>query len=187
LTMLRKPSSILAFGTLLHDVGKPRTHSEDPAGSFEGHAPLGGEISRKVCRRLRMSNDEVDQIVDLVSTHMDLPRINQMRESDVKRLLSRPNIADHLELFRVNCLSSHKKLDVYLSCAQKVKESSRTPAAAPLINGDDLIKLGYAPGPVFNKILQTIEDLQLEGVLRTREEALEHVKTRFPLSNATQP
>jgi poly(A) polymerase len=187
LTMLRKPSFILAFGTLLHDAGKPPTYSEDPAKSFELHAPLGGKISREVCRRLRMSNDEVDRIVDLVSSHKDFSRIGEMRASALKRLLCRPNIADHLELFRVNCLSGNTKLDVYMDCMQKVKEYQQTAAAAPLINGDDLIEMGYSPGPIFNEILQTIEDLQLEGVLQTREEALEHTKRAFPLPGKIQP
>jgi len=110
-----------------------------------------------------------------------------MRASALKRLLCRPNIADHLELFRVNCLSGNTKLDVYMDCMQKVKEYQQTTAAAPLINGDDLIEMGYSPGPIFNKILQTIEDLQFELVLQTREEALEHIKTAFPLSGKTQP
>jgi poly(A) polymerase len=187
LTMLRKPSPILAFATLLHDVGKPPAYSEDPAKSSELHATLGAKISRDVCRRLRMSNDEVDRIVDLVASHRDFSRIVGMRESALKRLLCRPNIADHLELFRADCLSGNKKLDVYLACMNKVKEYQQTPAAVPLINGNDLIDMGYAPGPIFNKILQTIVDLQVDGVLRTREEALAHIRTAFPLSGKTQP
>ncbi|MBN1571011.1 MAG: CCA tRNA nucleotidyltransferase [Acidobacteria bacterium] len=183
LMLLHKPSVILAFATLLHDVGKPRIHSENPAASPGEHARIGGEMSREICRRLRMSNSETDQIADLVAAHMDFPQIREMRESAVKRLLSRPNIAEHLELLRVNSLSNHRTLDAYICCLDKIKEYGRTAAAAPLINGDDLIQMGYAPGPIFNEILQAVEDLQLEGVLRTREEALEHVRRNFPLSN----
>ena len=187
LDMLRRPSAVLAFGTLLHDVGKPPALSEGVDRQDAGHELLGAKISRDICRRLRMSNEEMDRIADLVSTHMELQRINEMRESASRRLLCRPNIADHLELLRVNCLSGHKKLDVYWSCVQKVKACEKTPAPARLINGDDLVKLGFPPGPIFNRILQAVEDLQLEGVLHTREEALEHVKTAFPFSGESKP
>ncbi len=187
LALLRKPSTVVAFATLLHDIGKAAAISEDPAGRFKDHARLGGEMSRDICRRLRMSNDEADQIADLIATHMELPRISEMRESAAKKLLGKSNISDHLELFRVNCLSNQSGLDAYRQCLQRVDAYRRTPAPALLINGDDLIKMGYAPGPIFNEILQEVEDLQLEGVLRTRDEALEHVRRAFPLTGNTQP
>jgi poly(A) polymerase len=185
LTLLRKPSPVLAFATLLHDVGKPSAFSENADGSFKGYAQLGGKISKDVCRRLRMSNEEIDQIVDLVSTHVELPNVNEMRESALKRLIRRPNFADHLELFRVNYCSNGRGPDAYLHCLQKIKEYEQAPVAPLFINGDDLVEMGYAPGPIFTEILQTVEDLQLEDALHTRGEALEHVKRAFPLSGKT--
>jgi poly(A) polymerase len=49
-----------------------------------------------------------------------------------------------------------------------------------LINGDDLIALGYKPGPEFKKILSAVEDGQLEGRLRSKEEATAFVGIEFP-------
>ena len=54
----------------------------------------------------------------------------------------------------------------------------------PLISGDDLIAAGYSPGPLFKKILAAVEDGQLEGGLRTSEDALRFVQLRFPLASA---
>ena len=51
----------------------------------------------------------------------------------------------------------------------------------PLITGQDLIGLGYEPGPRFKEILSAVEDAQLEGRLQSREEALELVQNEFPL------
>jgi poly(A) polymerase len=178
LGMLRTPSVALAFGTLLHDVGKPRAYSSDKFPCYDGHAQLGAEIGEQICRRLRMSNQEIGCIIDLVRTHMDFYNPGEMRQSDLIRLLSKENIADHLELFRVNCLSNHRGLETYSGYLKQLEENE--PKAPPLITGKDLIEMGYSPGPVFAEILRVIEDLQIEGVLRTRDEALQHVKLSFP-------
>jgi tRNA nucleotidyltransferase/poly(A) polymerase len=185
LNLLRNPSSTLALGTLLHDVGKPLVFPADPSGSFKGHAQEGGKISKDICRRLRLSNEETDRIVDLASHHMELLHADEMRESALKKYLRRPDFADHLELFRVNCLSNKRTPDIYLNCLQKIKGYEQAPAAPILINGDDLIEMGYLPGPVFGEIIQTVEDLQLENELKTREEALQYVKRAFPLTGKT--
>jgi poly(A) polymerase len=186
LNLLRNPSSVLALGTLLHDVGKPPVVSEDPSVSVKRHAQEGGKISKDICRRLRLSNKETDRIVDLVSLHMDLLHVDEMRESVLKKILRRPDFADHLELFRVNGLSNKRTPDVYMNCLQKIKEYEKAPAGPLLINGADLIEMGYSPGPIFSEILQAVEDLQLEDEIKTREEALEYVKRAFPLSGKTQ-
>jgi poly(A) polymerase len=96
--------------------------------------------------------------------------------------LRRPNIDEHLELYRANCLSQKKDLETYSYCLQKLAKYLEEPSAPPLISGEDLIALGYSPGPLFKEILRDVEDLQLECVIRTREEALAHVKAAFPLT-----
>ncbi len=170
LALLRKPSVPLAFGTLLHDIGQKTSE----------HAEQEAKIAEGICRRLRMSNEEINRTVDLVSTHAEFSKIGAMRESALRRLLTRPNIADHLELFRVCCLSGKRGLETHEFCLQKLQQCNREAAFTPLISGEDLIAMGYSPGPVFKEILQSVEDLQLEGALRTREEAVAHVKSAFP-------
>ena len=170
LALLRKPSVPLAFGTLLHDMGQKANERADQ----------GAKIAEEICRRLKMSNEEISRVVDLVSIHAEFSEIDTMRESDLRRLLTRPNIADHLELLRVSCLSGKRNLKTYEFGLQKVQQYNREAAITPLINGEDLIAMGYSPGPVFKKILRSVEDLQFEGVLRTREEAVAHVKSAFP-------
>lgn len=180
LGMLRHPSIALAFSTLLHDVGKPSAYSPDESGRFEEHARLGAHISEEICRRLRMSNRQISSIIDLVRAHMDFHDPGEMRMSTLKRLLNRENIADHLELFRVNCLSNRRSLEAHAAYLKQLAEHRNEPEATPLLTGRDLIEMGYSPGPAFTKILRNIEDLQLEGILRTREEALQYVEISFP-------
>jgi hypothetical protein len=58
----------------------------------------------------------------------------------------------------------------------------------PLITGSDLIAAGYQPGPAFSRILAAVEDEQLEGRIRTPEEAMALVRARFrvPEGNAVE-
>jgi poly(A) polymerase len=187
LAMLRKPSSVLALGTLLHDTGKPSTYSDDPKLCFKDYEKRGGGMAEAICRRLRMSNEETERVVDLVLSHPDLWRIKEMRISALKRFLHKPHFADHLELHRAICLSGKEDLEIFRFCRQKLEEYKDDALAPPLLRGEDLIEAGYKPGSAFGEILKTVEDLQLEGTLRTREEALEYVKRSFPLTDKSQP
>ncbi len=183
LSLLRKPSLVLALATLLHDVGKPATYSEEERIRFDGHVEVGARMAAEICRRLRLSNDQTEQIIDLISHHLRFMHVREMRESTLRRFLAKPNFRDHLELHRVDCLSSHRDLDGYRYCLDRLEELNHQPVPPlPLMRGRDLIEMGYEPGPLFGQILRTIEDLQLEGTVKTREEAVEHVRKLFPVS-----
>jgi len=186
LGLLRNSSTALAFGTLLHDVGKPSTFSEDKTQCFKSHAKVGAKIVETICRRLKMSNREVDKVVDLVRTHMNFFPAAQMPLSKLKRLLFKSNIGDHLELYRVNCLSNRKSLDNHSRYLDILRELNQKPKQPPLIGGKDLIEMGYLPGPVFAEILRKVEDLQLDGILRTRKDAVDFVKTHIPEEGKNQ-
>jgi poly(A) polymerase len=182
LGFLRKPSPVLALGTLLHDVGKPPTFSIQERIRFDGHVELGAQMAESICRRLRLSNEETQQVVELVLHHLRFIHVTEMRNSTLARFLRMPHFEDHLQLHRADCLSSHENLETYRFCADRLKElRAQAPPPPPLINGRDLIALGYQPGPIFKEILEAVEDLQIENTLRTKEEALEYVLKTFPL------
>ncbi len=186
LDMLRNPSPVLALAALLHDVGKPPTFAVKDRIRFDGHVEVGGRMAEEICRRLRLSNEETEQVVDLVLNHLRFMHVKEMRESTLKRFLRRPNFSDHLELHRVDCLCSHGSLDSYEFCRTKLRElKDEPPAPTPLVTGDDLISAGYRPGPIFKQILDAVEDLQLEKVLTSREQALDYVRKTFPITENT--
>jgi len=84
---------------------------------------------------------------------------------------------EHLALHRLDCLSSHGDLSLYDFVREKIANMPpEVMRPAPLITGDDLIALGLAPGPRFKEILSSVEDAQLEGRLKSREEALAHLR-----------
>ena len=187
LGLLRRPSPELALATLLHDVGKPPTFSLEERIRFDGHVELGARMAAEICRRLRLSNDRTERVVDLVLHHLRFMHVKEMRQSTLKRFLSKQNFRDHLELHRVDCLSSHRDLEGYRFCLEKLRQLEREPPPRePIVRGDDLIALGYEPGPLFKEILRTIEDMRLEGVIATREEALVQIRKLFPLIKATR-
>ena len=131
----------------------------------------------EICDRLRMSRDEAQRVERLVAEHMHFMNVTQMKKSSLRRFLAKDHFDDHLELHRVDCLSSHRKLDNYDFCREKLAELGEEPALPPpLIGGDDLIAMGRKPGPEFSRILGEVQDAQLEGTIRTRQEALDWVR-----------
>lgn len=180
--LLHKPSTPLVFATLLHEVGKPIAGTGNSLGSLEESAKIGATVCREICRKLRLSNEETERTVDLVLTHPEFLGKEEMPERSLRRIFRRPGFADRLELYRVHCLSNKISLDYYFKYLDRAKAYAQSPEAPAFITGADLIAMGYSPGPIFTRILRTIEDLQLDGVLRSREEALEHVRAAFPES-----
>jgi len=168
------PSLTLAWGALLHDVGKPPTFRVAPDRiRFDGHVDVGVKMAEEICRRLRFSNDDTEQIAALVENHMRFAQAMQMKESTFKRFVRMRDFDEHLALHRLDCLSSHGDLSLYDFVREKLANMPpEVMRPAPLVTGDDLIALGLAPGPRFKEILSSIEDAQLEGRLKSREEAL---------------
>jgi putative nucleotidyltransferase with HDIG domain len=187
LALLRHPSPVLALATLLHDVGKPPTFTISDRVRFDGHVEVGARMAGEICRRLRMSNDETERVVELVLHHLRFMHILEMRTSTLKRFLRLSRFEDHLELHRVDCASSHRKLDNYRFARAKYEEFKAEPPPPPrLVTGDDLIAMGYPPGPVFSQILEAVEDLHLEDPQLTHEAALAYVRSQFPLQESGQ-
>jgi poly(A) polymerase len=174
----------LAWGALLHDVGKPATFRVAPDRiRFDNHVDVGVKIAEEICERLRFSNHDATQILALVDNHMRFSHATRMNESTLKKFLRMPGFDEHLALHRADSLASHRNLSTYEFVQKKLAEiPPEKIRPAPLVTGDDLIAAGYAPGPKFREILDTVEDAQLEGRLTSHDAALEFVKGTFPRS-----
>ena len=178
-------SRTLAWGALLHDVGKPPTFRVAPDRiRFDGHVEVGVKMAHEICRRLNFSNDDTEQIESLVANHMRFMNVEQMKDSTLKRFLRLPKFDEHMEMHRIDCLSSHGDLSLYNLVSEKIRNTPPEEIRPePLINGHHLIALGYQPGALFKEILSTVEDAQLEGRLQSREDAIELVRNEFPLAH----
>ncbi|HEV2469659.1 MAG TPA: CCA tRNA nucleotidyltransferase [Candidatus Sulfotelmatobacter sp.] len=183
LDYLPQPSPMtLAWGALLHDVGKPTTFRVAPDRiRFDNHVEVGVKIAEQICRRMRFSNDETEQILALVDNHMRFMDAMKMKQSTLKRFMRLPEFEEHMALHRADCLASHRHLTTYEWIREKQKETPpEVMRPSPLVTGNDLIAEGHAPGPKFREILNAVEDAQLEGRLPTRDAALEFVRREFP-------
>ena len=178
-------SKSLAWGVLLHDVGKPPTYRIAPDRiRFDQHAEVGTRMAEAICRRLRFPNDITEQVSSLVANHMRFGDARKMKESTLKRFMRLPGFEEHLELHRLDCSASHCDLSLYSFVREKLENTpDEEIRPAPLITGNDLIQCGWEPGPQFRTVLQAVEDAQLEGSVRTREEAISFVETNFPKPN----
>ena len=171
----------LAWGVLLHDVGKPPTFRVAPDRiRFDQHAEVGTKMAEAICRRLRFPNEITEQVMQLVANHMRFGDVKKMKESTLKRFLRLPRFAEHLELHRLDCNASHRDLSLYEYAKDKFENTPQEQVRpAPLLSGNDLIAAGWQPGPHFKTALEAVEDAQLEGRLTSKEEALSFVLTNF--------
>ena len=182
-------SPTLAWGVLLHDVGKPPTFK--PASQtgdrirFDHHVDVGVRMAQAICRRFRFSNEETEQILALVDNHMRFKDVERMKKATLKRFARLPHFEEHMELHRLDCMSSHRNLDSY-GFVQRFLAETPPEQIHPqrVLTGNDLSEMGYIPGPRFSEILRAVEDAQLEGRVTTKDEARELVLSRFPKSKA---
>jgi poly(A) polymerase len=172
----------LAWGALLHDVGKPATFRVAPDRiRFDRHVEVGVKIAEEICRRMRFSNDDTAQILALVDNHMRFGDATRMKESTLKKFMRMPAFDEHMALHRADCLASHRNLATYEFICEKQQEiPPETMRPSALVTGDDLIAEGHIPGPKFREILSAVEDAQLEGRLLSRDAALEFVRRQYP-------
>jgi poly(A) polymerase len=171
----------LAWGVLLHDVGKPPTFT--PASGpgtrirFNGHEEVGARMAEHICRALRFSNEDTEQIETLVANHMRFKDVKEMRTATLKRFVRLPRFDEHMELHRLDCLACHENLEAYNFMRQFLVETPREIVSPPkLITGDDLKDMDLIPGPRFREILDAVEEAQLEGRLLDRESALQFAR-----------
>ena len=174
-------SATLAWGALLHDVGKPPTFRVADRIRFDGHVAVGMKMGQEILHRLRFSHDDSEQILALIDNHMRFADVQKMKESTFKKFVRIPRFDEHIELHRIDCLASHGDLTSYNFTREKIANTPpESVRPAPLITGHDLIDAGYQPGPRFKEILGAVEDGQLEERLRSRDDALEFVRRQFP-------
>ncbi len=175
-------SATLALGVLFHDIGKPPTFRRAPDRiRFDHHASVGARIAAEAGSRLRLPNAVCAQVEALVENHLRFIDAPRMKPSTLKRFLRLPGFDEHLELHRLDCRMSHGNLSTHEYVAAKRAELSEVELHPPrLVTGDDLIRLGYTPGPQFKAMLAAVEEEQLEGRLAERAQAIEWVKRHWP-------
>ena len=180
-------SMTLAWGALLHDVGKPPTFRRAPDRiRFDGHVDVGVAMGAEICRRFRFSNEETRQIMELIENHMRFMDAERMKDSTLKRFFRLERFEEHLALHRMDCLAGSGYLKHWNFVRERFSSmSEETVRPKPLITGRELIAAGYKPGAGFREMLHAVEDAQLEGTVSTADGALRLVREKFPLQPMT--
>lgn len=171
----------LAWGALLHDIGKAITRSEDERGiHFYGHVQKGEALADAILQRLRFSRAHRETVLNLIRQHMVFMNVQDMRPGRLKRFLRMPDFHLHLELHRLDCLASHGMLDHYEFCRRQLEQLGEEDLhPVRLLSGHDLKAMGFAPGKLLGEILQELETQQLEGKIKTAREAKDFVLSRW--------
>src|SRR5262245_37902601 len=182
LAQLKQPKETLALGALLHDIAKPDcAERRGDRVTFCGHPEIGATRAVAICQRLRRSRPVWERVEYLVRNHLRLVHAPQMRRSTLRRFLAEDGIDELLELARIDALSANGDLTAYQFCIDARARLGDEPIKPPpLVRGQDLLDLGYPPGPLYTEILQAVEEKQLEGELTSSDAALEWVTRNYP-------
>jgi poly(A) polymerase len=183
LSMLpRGCAETLAFGVLFHDIAKPQCLAIDGDGkmTYYGHTDRGAEVATEVLQRLKRSRAVQEQVAYLVRYHLRMTMAQRMRRATLKRMIAEDGFAELLELSRIDALASSSYLGFYHFCRRAMAEmSSAEIRPRRLIGGNDLIALGFQPGPEFKQILREVEDLHLDGELTNHDDAMRYVREHY--------
>lgn len=156
-------STALVWAALLSEIG-----GEDPSKALQG-----------ACDRMRLSGDDKKRVIELV---VNLPRFNDvfsMRPVTLNRWVREPFFPELLQLFRAHAIARDGNQMAY-QFAMRLHQDALSQGENPkLISGEDLIQLGFNPGPTFSEILRVVEDLAIEKRLMTKDQALEYVLKHF--------
>lgn len=192
LEKLEPRARLTAWATLLHDIGKPTTFVRDEATgriTFYEHQSVGARMAEEILRRLRAPAAFIDDVASVVGRHMMFMSVPQMRKSTLRRFLGAPTIEADLAVHRADCLGAHGDLAHWHFCrdalARLQQEGDEPALPKPMVTGNDLIALGWKPGPDLGAMLRRLHDQQMEGAFASREDALEAARRLTPTDSRT--
>ena len=182
----------LYYAALFHDIGKQETYSEDEKGRihFYHHESFSCQKAEKIMERLRFSNPMRNRILCLIKNHMRILNLSQdTKEAALKRLVNQ--MAEETPLLVLHTLADKEASRGILSiqidevvdahCLRILELFEEKDIVHPpsLITGHDVMALGYPSGPRVGQILNFIRQKQVEGETKTREEAMEVLRSEF--------
>jgi putative nucleotidyltransferase with HDIG domain len=172
----------LAWAAILHDIAKPptATRGDDGLIHFYGHEKIGAEMAEQLLQRLKFPRKQTEDIVAGVRHHMQFKDAPKMRKSTLRRMLLRDTFPLELELHRLDCLGSHRRLDIYEFMREQQAQLNEHPhLLPPLLTGHDLIALGAQPGPQMGALLHELRDKQLAEELTSADAARAWVRAKL--------
>ncbi len=196
----RSMYSLLMMACLYHDVAKPETRTVEKNGRirFLGHAEKGAHVVLQRGINLHCSNAEIDRLRDIVQYHMRIHdfvyRLIHQNEQPSKRAIYRffrdtgsagvdlvlLSLADTWATYEQTLNQEHWTacLDVCRLLLEAWYETPEIAVSPPsLLDGNELIKaINLKPGKVLGKMIEAIREAQAEGIVTTKEQALDYAR-----------
>ena len=127
-----------------------------------------------IARGLKLSNSLCGSVLWMLRSLPLLREPESIELADLKTLMSRAEWPDLLSLFAADLEVSRGEMKIHEAIRERAAAIPRDRIAPPpLLTGDDLVAMGFEPGPAFGRILDAIYRAQLNETLHTRVEAVE--------------
>ena len=174
------PQLHLRWAALLHDIGKPDTCVIDEAGEghYHGHAQKSAQMADAALLRLKAPTALRKQVVDLISRHMSPLEPDKHL---LRRRLGKYGIQETWDLLALQkadyfATGTKEAPGPFPEIAQIIEEILAEAACFSIrdlaINGNDLMELGFAPGPKLGQCLEMLLRLVQEDAIPNEKEAL---------------
>ena len=184
---------VFMLAALCHDLGKPYTTKMiEGRWRSHGHEEAGIEPAMMFLSRLTHDKAIINQVIALIAQHMkpgmlyESHKKTKVSDAAIRRLSTKVPIKDLVKLSTADYFGRKLSENVsnkflageWLSQrAEKLNVSIDPPQK--LVQGKDLLSLGFKSGKALGDILKVIYEKQLEGVFNTKEEALHWVENNF--------
>lgn len=158
---LEGAEEIVKWAALFHDIGKVWTKSVDEKGieHFYAHEAKSAAMSRQILRRLRFSNQAIEDIGILVKNHGYLPKIERTAVKRFLRKIGETNVYRLIALQEAD-RKAHTDEDTYRKYGEALKQMIENILAMQeaiypqdlKLTGKDLIEMGYPQGRIIGEI-----------------------------------
>ncbi len=180
----------LRLAALFHDIGKPHCYTEENGiGHFYGHGDKSVEIMETVLKRLKYSNEIIDEVLLLIKYHDVTISLSNKFIRKMLGKMSKETFEKLLLLKRADILGqSNIEREKRLSDIEKMKEMLKNfkleeecfSLKQLKLNGSDLIKMGFKPGKEMGLILNTLLKMVIEEEIENEYEVLKNfVEKRY--------
>lgn len=182
----------VGYSFLFHDLGKAHTYSYDEqkeAVHFFYHERFSQEIASRIMEKLRFSTHEIRAVLALIESHMRIFLIsdNESREKAVRRLVYKmgdltPSLILHTmcDMYGSSGGIDNPSTEQVKKCAEEILQAYRKSLEEPLprlMNGDNLVALGFVQGPLVGRCLNDIREKQIAGEMTDSEQARAYAVT----------
>lgn len=177
---------------LMHDIGKAvssrrseKKNPEDAWCKMKDHPITGAPLAEELCKNMKMSNDEVEIIKDLVLRHMDMHHLGGFKSKySILKLTTNPNWERLVKLAGCDdkgccktALDDEEMPIEKIVSLLKIKECIGMKMPERILTGNDLIERGFKPCPTFKKALEVAHKIQIDQDITEKDILFRQVKS----------